>query len=111
MFVLLHMIVLLLVTNARGEEEDEASIPNIFSAGESGGSIKFGIPWPKQSSTSNPITALSVSIDGMQAVTIPLDGTESAADGSDPAIRKKKASKRLFHNFLRTSTERSPLSR
>lgn len=43
----------------------------------------------------------------MQQVKISLDGTESPADGSDPAIRKKKASKRLFQNFLRTSRERT----
>ena len=85
----------------------ESSIPSIFSAGESGGSIKFGVPWPKQTDSSNPITALTYSIDGMQSVKISLDGSESTADGSDPVVRKKKAAKRLFQNFLRTSRERS----
>ena len=84
-----------------------SDIPAIFSAGESGGSIKFGLPWPKQSDSSNPITALTYSIDGMQQVKISLDGTESSADGTNPIVRKKKASIRLFKNFLRTTRERS----
>ena len=86
--VLLHTIIALLLLTLPSHAEE--SIPSIFSAGESGGSIKFGVPWPTQSSSSNPITALTYSIDGMQQVKISLDGTESPADGSDPAIRKKK---------------------
>ena len=106
MIVLLHMIVLW----GGGEifvSSQATSIPDIFSAGESGGSIKFGVPWPKQEDSSNPITALTYSIDGMQQVKISLDGAETSADGSDPEIRKKRAAKRLFKNFLRTSRERS----
>jgi hypothetical protein len=102
LFVLLQIII-----NQSYASTDDASIPDIFSAGESGGSIKFGIPWPKQTDSSNPITSLIYSIDGMQSVNIPLDGSESPADGSDPIVRKKKASKRLFQNFLRTSRERT----
>ena len=100
MIVLLHMIVLW----GGGEifvSSQATSIPDIFSAGESGGSIKFGVPWPKQEDSSNPITALTYSIDGMQQVKISLDGAETSADGSDPEIRKKRAAKRLFKNFLK----------
>ena len=78
MIVLLHMIVLW----GRGEifvSSQATSIPDIFSAGESGGSIKFGIPWPKQKDSSNPITALTYSIDGMQQVKISLDGAETSS--------------------------------
>ena len=81
-------------------------VPDIISGGESGGSIKVGIPWPKQEGQ-NPITALKYSVDGGNEISIHLDGKESLADGSDDAKRKEFASKRLFRNFLRTVREES----
>ena len=79
-------------------------VPDIISGGESGGSIKVGIPWPK-SVEETPITAVKYSVDGGNEVSIHLDGKESMADGSDDAKRKELASKRLFRNFLRTMRE------
>lgn len=81
-------------------------IPDIISGGESGGSFRVGIPWPKQSGN-DPITAIKYTVDGGNEVQINLDGKESPSDGTDAEKRAKLASKRLFQNFLRTAREES----